>query len=48
METSMGIWEAGPTVFVYLPASMETRSDRLTIRAILPNLARFGGAVFLR
>lgn len=24
----MGIWEAGPTVIVYLPASRETRPDR--------------------
>jgi hypothetical protein len=29
---SMGIWEAGPTVFVYSPASRETDTDRLPYR----------------
>lgn len=32
----MGIWEAGPTVIVYSPASRETEIHRLLVTAILP------------
>lgn len=34
---SMGIWEAGPTVIVYPPASRETDGHRLLYTAILPD-----------
>lgn len=37
---SMGIWEAGPTVIVYYPASQVTKSDRLLHTVVLPDLGR--------
>jgi hypothetical protein len=42
---SMGIWEAGPTAFVYFPASLETSSDRLPYTEINWFLAQVLGPI---